>query len=117
MKKIGIVGGGQLGRMMAMEASDLDIDISVLDPTPDGPATAFADEHVLGDFTDKETVLSFGQDKDVLTFEIESANAEALIELENRGIKIHPSPKTLTIIKDKFMQKEFWSGHGIPRAP
>ncbi len=117
MKKIGIVGGGQLGRMMAMEASDLDIFISVLDPTPNCPATAFADEHVLGDFTDKETVLSFGQDKDVLTFEIESANAEALIELENRGIKIHPSPKTLTIIKDKFMQKEFLSGHGIPLAP
>lgn len=117
MKKIGIVGGGQLGRMMAMEAKDLGVYISVLDPTPNCPASHFADEHVLGDFSDKESVLAFGADKDVLTFEIESANADALIELERKGVKIHPSPKTLSIIKDKFVQKEFLSEHGIPVAP
>jgi 5-(carboxyamino)imidazole ribonucleotide synthase len=117
MKKVGIIGGGQLGRMMAMEAKDLDVFISVLDPTPDCPAAQYADEHVIGAFLDKDTVLAFGRDKDVLTFEIESANTEALIELEREGIKIHPSPKTLSIIKDKFLQKEFLVGHGIPVAP
>ncbi|MCA9363700.1 5-(carboxyamino)imidazole ribonucleotide synthase [Candidatus Kaiserbacteria bacterium] len=113
MKTVGIVGGGQLGRMMAMEAKDLDVEIFVLDPTPNCPASEFATQ-VEGDFSDKNTVLEFGKDKDVLTFEIESANADALIELEERGIEIHPSPKTLSIIKDKFKQKEFLTEHGIP---
>lgn len=117
MKKIGIVGGGQLGRMMAQEAKGLDVHISVLDPTPNCPASAYAQEHVIGDFSDRDTVLAFGKDKDVLTFEIESANAEALMELEDSGITIHPSPKTLSIIKDKFAQKEFLSKHGIAVAP
>lgn len=117
MKKVGIIGGGQLGRMMAMEAKDLDVFISVLDPTPNCPAAFYADEHIVGDFSDKDTVLAFGHGKDVLTFEIESANAEALLELEEQGIKIHPSPKTLSIIKDKFLQKEFLTEHGIPSAP
>lgn len=117
MKKIGIIGGGQLGRMMAMESKNLDIFISVLDPTLDCPAAFYADEHILGSFSDKETVLAFGEGKDVITFEIESANAEALFELEEQGIKIHPSPKTLAIIKDKFLQKEFLTSHGIPVAP
>lgn len=80
MKKIGIIGGGQLGRMMAMESKNLDIFISVLDPTLDCPAAFYADEHILGSFSDKETVLAFGEGKDVITFEIESANAEALFE-------------------------------------
>lgn len=114
MKRIGIVGGGQLGRMMAQESKNLGVYITVLDPTPDCPASLFADEQVVGDFADKDTVLAFGKDKDVLTFEIESANAEALIELEEQGIVIHPSPKTLSIIKDKFAQKEFLTEHGIP---
>lgn len=117
MRKIGIVGGGQLGRMMAMEAKDLDVFISVLDPTPNCPASEYADEHIVASFLDKDVVLAFGEGKDVLTFEIESANAEALLELEEKGIKIHPSPKTLSIIKDKFLQKEFLSHHGVPVAP
>jgi len=117
MKKIGIIGGGQLGRMMAMEARDMDVYISVLDPTPDCPAAKYADEQVVGDFSDKRTVLAFAEGKDVLTFEIESANAEALIEIEKRGVAVHPSPKTLSIIKDKFLQKEFLHKHEIPVAP
>ncbi len=117
MKRIGIVGGGQLGRMMAMEAKNLDVFISVLDPTPNCPASEYADEHIVASFSDKDAVLAFGHDKDVLTFEIESANAEALLELEENGTKIHPSPKTLSIIKDKFLQKEFLTEHGIPVAP
>lgn len=117
MKKIGIIGGGQLARMMAMEAKDLDVFISVLDPTRNCPGSFYADEQVVGEFLDKDTVVAFGRDKDVLTFEIESANLEALIELEKAGVKIHPSPKTLSIIKDKFLQKEFLKEFGIPVAP
>lgn len=116
MKKVGIVGGGQLGRMMAMESKDLDIEVTVLDPTPNCPASKYA-KQVVGDFADEQTVLAFGKDKDVLTFEIESANAEALQALEESGKEIHPSPKTLSIIKDKFAQKEFLVKNNIPVAP
>lgn len=116
MKKIGIIGGGQLGRMMAMESHDLDVSIAVLDPTPDCPASKYAAQ-VVGDFSDYDSVLEFGADKDVLTFEIESANADALLELEKQGVVVHPSPATLKIIKDKYEQKDFLSKHGIPVAP
>ena len=114
--RVGIVGGGQLGRMLAMEAGDLDVEIEVLDPTPECPASAYA-KQVVGDFKDKETVLAFGVDKDVITFEIELANAEALVELEAVGKVIQPSPKTLQTIKDKFAQKQFLISEDIPVAP
>ena len=114
--QVGIVGGGQLGRLMAMEAKGLDIEIFVLDPTPNCPASDYATQ-VIGDFADIDTVLAFGKGKDVITFEIESANAEALLQLESDGIQIHPSPKTLSIIKDKFEQKNFLTSHSIPVAP
>jgi 5-(carboxyamino)imidazole ribonucleotide synthase len=116
MKRLGIVGGGQLGRMMAMEAGDLDVSITVLDPNAECPSSEFA-EVTVGDFTDKQTVLDFGKDKDVLTFEIESANVEALFELQAAGKEIHPSPQTLSVVKDKFLQKEFLTEHGILVAP
>ena len=116
MKRVGIVGGGQLGRLMAMEAKDLDVTIFVLDPTANCPASEYATQ-IVGDFADKDTVIAFGKDKDVIAFEIESANAEALHELESEGIQIHPSPKTLSIIKDKYEQKNFLTSHGIPVAP
>ena len=119
MRKLGVVGGGQLGRMMIAEAKnilDLDIEIEVLDPTPNCPASEFATQ-VVGDFKDKETVLAFGKDKDILAFEIELANSEALSELAEAGVAIHPSPKTLGIIKDKYAQKEFLKEHGLPLGP
>lgn len=115
MKKVGIIGGGQLGRMMAKEAEGLGIELYVLDPTPDCPASAFATQ-VVGNFSDKEDVYQFGKEMDVLTFEIESANADALRELEKEGKEIHPSPQTLGIIKDKLKQKEHLSEQGIPVA-
>lgn len=114
--KLGVVGGGQLGRMMAEEASkltELDLELFVLDPTPDCPASEFATQ-VIGDFSEQGAVVNFGKDMDVITFEIESANAEALLELEEQGKIIQPSPKTLSIIKDKCAQKQFLVGAGVP---
>ncbi len=117
--KLGVVGGGQLGRMLIQEVSkipELDLEITVLDPTPNCPASEFATQS-FGSFTDKATVLQFGKDKDVLVFEIESANVEALEELAAAGVSINPSPKTLSIIKDKCAQKQFLTEASIPVGP
>lgn len=115
-KKVGIVGGGQLGRMIAMESSDLGADITVLDPTLDCPASAYAAQ-VVGDFKDEEAVYEFGKDMDVITFETESANSAALLRLEAEGVLVQPSPQTLAIIKDKYEQKRFLEAHSIGVAP
>ncbi|MBY0539340.1 5-(carboxyamino)imidazole ribonucleotide synthase [Patescibacteria group bacterium] len=116
MKTLGIVGGGQLGRMMAEAAQKIGVETVVLDPTPGCPASAFA-RQVVGDFKDYETVKAFAKEADVLTFEIESANAEALSELSESGYPVHPSPHTLSIIRDKLAQKKFLTENGIAVAP
>jgi len=115
-KRIGIVGGGQLGRMLADAAHKLGFFVTVLDPTPNSPAAQVADGHILSDFKNKEKILELAKVSDVLTFEIESANAEALDELVAEGKIVHPSPKTLAIIKDKFEQKVFLRNHNVPVA-
>lgn len=115
-KTIGIVGGGQLGRMLADAGHKLGFKIVVLDPTENCPASIVADKHILGSFKDKEKILELASVSDFITFEIESANAEALRELEKEGVSVYPSSKTLSIIKDKFMQKVFLSEHDIPVA-
>lgn len=116
MKTLGIVGGGQLGRMMAEAAKKIGVETVVLDPTPGCPASAFA-RQVVGDFKDYEAVKAFAKEADVLTFEIESANAEALSELRDAGYPVHPSPHTLSIIRDKLAQKKFLTENGIAVAP
>lgn len=117
MKTVGIVGGGQLGKMLAEAAKPLGLRMVVLDPTPNCPAAQVADKHVVGDFRDHDTVVAFAKEADVLTFEIESANAQALEELVSRGFPVHPTPTTLAIIKDKLRQKRFLTEHGISVAP
>ncbi|HRH24295.1 MAG TPA: 5-(carboxyamino)imidazole ribonucleotide synthase [Candidatus Paceibacterota bacterium] len=116
MKTLGIVGGGQLALMMAQAAKTLGIECVVLDPTPECPASAVA-RQVVGDFHDHATVLAFAKEAEVLTFEIESANADALAELAAQGLPVHPMPETLALIKDKLAQKNFLSERGIPVAP
>lgn len=116
-KKIGIVGGGQLGRMLTDAAHKLDFYVIVLDPTENSPAAQVADEHIVKDFTDEEGVYEVARDADYITFEIESANADALRKLAAEGKAINPSPETLLIIKDKFRQKQFLASAGIPVAP
>ena len=117
MKTLGIVGGGQLGRLLAEAARTLGIRTVVLDPMPECPASAVADKHVVGDFKDHAAVVAFAQECNVMTFEIESANADALHELVERGFPVHPTPGTLAFIKDKLVQKDFLTKHGIPVAP
>lgn len=115
-KVLGIVGGGQLALMLAEAAKPLGVECVVLDPTPNCPASAAA-RQVVGDFTDHATVLAFAKEADVLTFEIESANADALAELTAGGYSVHPTPATLTLIKDKLAQKNFLVERGISVAP
>lgn len=116
MKTLGIVGGGQLALMLAEDAWKLGITCVVLDPTPNCPASVVA-RQVVGDFTEYDAVLAFAKEADVLTFEIESANEKALIELAESGYPVHPNPATLALIKDKLAQKNFLKDHGIPTAP
>ena len=116
-QKIGILGGGQLGKMLCLAAAPWDFKTCVLDTSPDFPAGAVCSEFTPGDFKNYDDVLAFGADKDVLTIEIEHVNTEALHELKRQGKIVHPAPEALDVIKDKGLQKEFYRQHDIPTAP
>jgi 5-(carboxyamino)imidazole ribonucleotide synthase len=116
-RKIGILGGGQLGKMLCQAAADWHLDIAVLDPSPHAPAAPFCREFVAGDFRDYDTVVAFGQKVDVLTVEIEQVNVQALYDLQRAGKIIHPSPRALEIIQDKGRQKAFFVENDLPTAP
>ena len=111
--KLGILGGGQLGRMLIQEAINLDVHISVLDPSKNCPCAELANSFTLGSFHDYETVYNFGRTVDVLTIEIENVNTDALLALQREGTTIYPKPENLVIIKDKGLQKAFYAEHGI----
>jgi len=115
--KLGILGGGQLGRMLIQEAVNFNIHISVLDPSSNAPCAALANSFVVGNFNDYQTVLDFGKTVDVLTIEIEHVNIEALEELERLGKKVFPTPQALRTIQDKGLQKQFYKANDIPTAP
>lgn len=115
-KRIGIVGGGQLGRMLTFAAKRLGFDVIVLDPTPNSPAGQVADKQIIGSFTNERNIRELASQSDILTFEIELANADILQELADKGMQVNPSAKTLQIIKDKLRQKEFLQNAGIPTA-
>lgn len=115
--RLGILGGGQLGRMFIQSAIPYDVFISILDPNPEAPCSKLASEFVVGDFNDYQTVKDFGKGKDVLTIEIEHVNVEALMELKKEGVKVYPDPEILKIIQDKGLQKSFYSDHNIPTSP
>ena len=114
--KLGILGGGQLGKMLLFDTRKFDIQTYVLDPSDDAPSKIACNQFFKGDLMDFETVYNFGKKVDVLTFEIELVNLEALLKLENEGLKIYPSPKTLKLIQNKGIQKDFYSEHAIPTA-
>ena len=116
MKTIGIVGGGQLGRMLSQAAKMLGFKTIVLDPTPNSPAGQVADKQLLGSFKDPAMIHELAKECDVMTFEIESADAGALEALEKEGKPVYPSSKTLSIIKDKYSQKKFLRERNIPVA-
>lgn len=111
---LGILGGGQLGKMIAQEASKMGIRVKVLDPTPGCPASSVA-EQVVGSFRDPEAIISFAGEVDVLTVEIEHIDADAMEEAKEKcGIDVQPMPQTLRIIQDKFRQKQHFEAAGIP---
>ncbi len=114
--KLGILGGGQLGKMMLYDARKYDIQTYVLDPSPEAPCKIACNHFEQGSLTDYETVYNFGQQVDVLTFEIETVNVAALEALEKEGKKVFPSSKTLRNIQDKGIQKDFYTTHEIPTA-
>jgi 5-(carboxyamino)imidazole ribonucleotide synthase len=114
---LGVVGGGQLGRMLAEAASPLGVDVVVLDPTPECPASVTADQ-VVGSFDDPEGVAELATRCDVLTYEIELADPDLLDEVsEAAGVPVHPSPDTLRLIEDKLRQKRAFAEAGVPVPP
>ena len=114
--KLGILGGGQLGKMMLSDTRKFDIQTYVLDPSDEAPCKIACDKFIKGDLMDFETVYNFGKLVDVLTFEIELVNLEALLRLEDEGLKVYPSPKTLKLIQNKGIQKDFYASNEIPTA-
>lgn len=115
--RIGIVGGGQLGRMLTQEAKKMGFYVAVVDPTPDSPAGQLADKQIVADYKDEQAILELAKNIDVLTFEIELANSKVLEDLVKKGLKVNPSPQTLEIIRDKLKQKEFLRLNSLPVAP
>lgn len=114
--KLGILGGGQLGKMLLAETRKWDIQTFVLDPSADAPSKIACNTFVQGDLMDFETVYQFGKLVDTLTFEIELVNVDALEKLESEGIRIYPSPKTLRKIQNKGIQKKEYTKFKIPTA-
>jgi len=114
--KLGILGGGQLGRMLLTETQKFDIHTSILDGNKNAPCAEICNTFVVGDLLDFDAVYNFGKTLDLLTIEIEKVNLDALDKLEEEGIAIYPKPKNLRIIQSKARQKNFYIDHQIPTA-
>ncbi len=114
--KIGVLGGGQLGRMMIQSGIDFNLDISVLDPDPNAPCKNLTGNFQVGKLTDFDTVYQFGKGKDLVTIEIENVNTDALKKLQEEGVKVYPQPEVIETIKDKGTQKDFYKANGIPTS-
>ncbi|WP_113926046.1 5-(carboxyamino)imidazole ribonucleotide synthase [Cognataquiflexum aquatile] len=115
-KTLGILGGGQLGRMVIQSAISYNIDIHILDPDSNAPCKSICQKFVKGSLNDFETVYAFGQDCDIITIEIENVNTEALQKLADEGKEVFPQPHIIKMIQDKRLQKQFYKGKGIPTA-
>ena len=113
---LGILGGGQLGKMLLQVTSKLSIKTNILDPNKDSPCKNLCNEFTNGNLMDFNSVYEFGKKCDIVTFEIEHVNIEALEKLEADGITVYPRPKTLKIIQDKSLQKQFFIDNKIPTA-
>jgi 5-(carboxyamino)imidazole ribonucleotide synthase len=112
-QQLGILGGGQLGRMLIQAATDFNIQLSVLDPDPQAPSSTTANFHT-GRLIDYDTVMKFGERCDILTIEIENVNTKALADLVKKGKKVFPQPEIIELIQDKRTQKQFYQQHQIP---
>lgn len=115
--KLGILGGGQLGRMMIQEAINYNLTTLVLDPDTDAPCKHIANYFQCGSITDFDTVYNFGKKADIITIEIEKVNIEALEQLEKEGKQVYPQSRVIRLIQDKGVQKQFFKENNIPTAP
>ena len=113
---IGILGGGQLGRMLIQSGIDHNLQISVLDPDKNAPCKNLVKKFVVGSLTDFDTVYDFGKNLDLITIEIENVNTDALRKLEKEGVKVYPQPDIIELIQDKGSQKMFYQRNNIPSA-
>ncbi len=114
--RIGILGGGQLGRMLLQAAANYPVETFVLENDPECPAAHLCHHFTKGDIKNFDDVYAFGKNLDALTIEIENVNTEALEKLEAEGVKIYPKPSVLKTIKNKILQKEYYKQHEIPTA-
>jgi 5-(carboxyamino)imidazole ribonucleotide synthase len=114
--KLGILGGGQLGRMLIQQAINYNVTVKVLDPDREAPCRKLCDEFVVGSLNDYETVYNFGKKVDLLTIEIEKVNVDALEQLEREGVVVYPQPRVIRLIQDKGLQKQFFKENDIPTA-
>ena len=114
--KIGVLGGGQLGRMMVQSAIDFNLDLKIIDPDPNAPCSQINSQFVAGSIKDYDSVVEFGQDCDLLTIEIENVNTEALKTLRDGGKRVFPQPEIIEMIQDKRIQKKFYEDNGIPTS-
>ncbi len=114
--RLGILGGGQLGRMFIQEAINYNIHVHIMENDENAPSAASANTFTKGDINNYDDVMAFGKTLDTLTVEIENVNIPALYDLEKAGVKVFPQPRVLEIIKDKGIQKEFYKNNGIPTS-
>lgn len=115
--RLGILGGGQLGRMFIQAAINYNISIHILDPDADAPCKNICDKFEVGSLSDYQTVYDFGKNLDLITIEIEKVNIEALEDLEKEGVIVYPQPRIIRLIQDKGLQKQFFKENNIPTAP
>lgn len=116
MQKIGILGGGQLGRMLLQAAANYPVETWLMENDEECPAAHLCHHFIKGDIKDFDSVYNFGKGLDAITIEIESVNEDALEKLENEGVKIYPKPSALRIIKNKILQKQFYKDQQLPTA-
>ncbi|HYH16019.1 MAG TPA: 5-(carboxyamino)imidazole ribonucleotide synthase, partial [Flavisolibacter sp.] len=116
MLKVGILGGGQLGRMLLQAAANYQVETFVMENDEACPASHLCNHFKKGDIRDFDAVYNFGRGLDAITIEIENVNIEALEKLEQEGVKVYPRPAVLRTIKNKILQKAYYKEHNIPTA-
>lgn len=115
--KVGVLGGGQLGRMLLQSAININIDLMMMDPDENAPCSNLTADFTVGGLEDFNAVYEFGKQCDILTIEIEKVNIEALKKLESEGVKVYPQPSVIEMIQDKRVQKQFYIDNNIPTSP
>lgn len=117
MLRVGILGGGQLGRMLIQAAIDLDLRVKVLDSAPDSPCAGLAHEFVVGSVRSAEEVARFAADVSLLTLELEAVSVEGLLRAERQGVRVAPAPAVVELLQDKGRQRSWYASQGFPGPP